>query len=112
MSRAIAGILLACLATIAAAANPADEAVFDMHEGRLYALYARELKANPNLKGRLLVEMQIATDGRVATCRVVNNGLPAPGFGDKVCRLVREFQFGQRPSPVRFTREFSFFPAH
>jgi|KBSSwiStaDraftv2_1062776.scaffolds.fasta_scaffold881451_2 protein TonB len=112
MRRRLPGILLACLASAAAAGRAEDEATFDMNKGQIYALYMRELKAHPGLKGRLLLDLQIATDGRVANCRVVSSELESPGFGDKVCRLVRDIPFAPRPATTRLNKEISFFPAY
>jgi protein TonB len=105
-------MLLACLATIATASNrAADEMTFDRYKGRIYALYASELKTQPKLKGTLVLDLKISADGRVADCRVVSNNVASPGFGDKVCERVREFQFAPRPAATTFTKEFTFFPA-
>jgi hypothetical protein len=112
MKRRLAGILLACLASVATAGRIEDETTFDMNKGRIYALYMRELKAHPGIKGRLLLDLQIATDGHVSNCREISSELQSPGFGDKVCRLLRDIQFAPRPAATRFNKEISFFPAY
>jgi protein TonB len=109
----IAGILLICLATTAVAADTrrADEMTFDKYKGKLYAAYARELKNDPGLKGRVVLEIKIATDGRVANCRVVSSDAPTPSLGEKLCERVREFQFTPRQAVTTFTKPVDFFPA-
>jgi len=104
-------MILTCFATAAAAASVADETVLDRNKGKFYAVYARELKANPGLKGRVVLEMKIATTGRVAHCRVVSSDAAASGLGEKLCARTGEIQFTPRPSPTTFTKEISFFPA-
>ena len=111
MNRAIAGIFLIWLSTLSAAASVADEAVFDKNKGRIDAVYARELKMNPGLQGRVVLEMKIAPDGHVTNCRVVSSEITIAGFGDKLCERTREFQFAPRPAATTFTKELSFFAA-
>lgn len=115
MNRLIAGILLACLATVGAASDREDvEITFDKHKGKIYAVYTRELKTNPDM-GRapvkLVLDVKIATDGRVAGCRILSSNAPSPGFGDKVCERVLEFQFAPRPAVTSYTKKIDFFPA-
>jgi Na+-translocating ferredoxin:NAD+ oxidoreductase RnfG subunit len=106
-------MILACLATAAAAASVADETVFDRNKGKIYAVYVRELKDNPGLKERVRVvlEMKISTDGLVANCRVVSSDAGAPGLGEKLCARTGEFQFAPRPTATTFTKELTFYPA-
>jgi len=112
VNRRIVGILLACLATVAVASGREDiEITFDRYKGKIYAVYAGELKQHPGLKGKLVMDVRIATDGRVASCRVLSNDLPAPDFGNKVCARVLEFQFAPRPTATSYTKEIMFFPA-
>jgi len=113
MKRELAGILLTCLATVAAGADMrrADEMTFDRHKGKLYAVYARELKSNPGLKARMVLEIKIATDGRVANCRVVSSDAPSPRLGDSLCERVREFSFTPRETATTLTKPIDFFPA-
>lgn len=112
MNRLIAGMSLACLATIAAAAASArDEWVFDQNKGKMYAVYARELRNHPDLKGRVVLELKISTNGRVTACRVVSTDAATGGLGDKLCERTREFQFEPRPAATTFTKSLEFFPA-
>ena len=108
MKRQLAGILLTCLAT---AAFGADEETFDKYKGKLYAVYAQELKINPGYKVKSLVlEIKIATDGHVTNCRVLSSDAPNPRFSDKVCAQVREFQFPPREVATTQTKPLGFFP--
>jgi TonB family protein len=111
----LAQILLTCLATAGAGAGAdmrmADAVTFDKYKGKLYAVYARELKSNPGLKARLVLEIKIATDGHVTSCRVVSSNPPTPRFGDTLCERVREILFSPRETPTTLTKPVDFFPA-
>jgi periplasmic protein TonB len=109
VKRQLAGILLTCLAT---AAMGADEETFDKYKGRLYAVYAQELKSNPNYKAELVLEIKIATDGHVTNCRVLSSDAPNPRFGDKLCEQVRGFKFPPREVATTQTKPLGFFPAN
>jgi Na+-translocating ferredoxin:NAD+ oxidoreductase RnfG subunit len=97
---------------MAAASDREDiERTFDKHKGKIYAVYLRELKEHPGLKGKLVLDLRIATDGRVASCRVLSSTLASPGIGDKVCEKTREFQFAPRAEAASYTKRIDFFPA-
>jgi len=113
VKRHLAGILLTLLATTTTGADMrrADGTTFDRYKGKLYAVYARELKANPGFKARLVLEIKIATDGHVASCHVVSSDAPTAGFGDALCGRVREFLFAPREAATTLTKPVDFFPA-
>lgn len=112
MKRQLAGILLTCLATATVGSDmrEADEITFDKNKGKLYAVYAKELKADPAFKAELVLEIKIATDGRVTNCRVVSSDAPKPTFGATLCARVREFQFAPRGAASTLTKPLGFFP--
>jgi periplasmic protein TonB len=114
VKRPLAGILLTCLATAAVGADMrmADAMTFDRHKGKLYAVYARELKSDPAFKAELVLQIRIATDGRVINCRIVSSDAPTPGFGDTLCARVREFQFEPRDAAMTITKPLGFYPAN
>lgn len=114
MKRQLAGILLTCLATVATGADTrmADETIFDKNKGKIYAVYVRELRNNPELKARVVLEIKIATDGHVANCRVVSSNAPTPSLGNTMCERVREFSFAPRKAETTFNKTIEFFPAN
>ena len=113
MKRQLAGILLTCLATAAGAdTRRADETTFDKYKGKIYAVYARELRSNPDLKARLVLDIKIAKDGHVASCRVVSSDPPTPTLGSAMCERVREFQFAPRKAETTLNTTLDFFPAN
>src|SRR5215469_6771913 len=52
--------------------------VFDRNKGRIYSLYARALRDNAELQGKLVLEFTIAPNGSVTMCRVVSSELKDP----------------------------------
>jgi Na+-translocating ferredoxin:NAD+ oxidoreductase RnfG subunit len=113
VKRPLAAILLTGLATAVIGADMirADETTFDKNKGKLYAAYTRELTSNPGLAARMVFEIRIATDGRVANCRVVSSDAPTPALGDALCQRIREIPFTPRETARTFTKRIDFFPA-
>jgi periplasmic protein TonB len=58
------------------------ELVFDKNKGRIYSLYARALRDNAELQGKLVLEFTIAPSGEVTMCRV------SCGQNSSMCFLV------------------------
>ena len=81
-------------------------------QGRIYALYARALRDNAELQGKLVLEFTIAPSGEVTMCRVVSSELHDPALESKIVALVRLFQFGAEDvDPITATKPIDFFPA-
>jgi TonB family protein len=85
--------------------------VFDRNKGRIYSLYARALRENAELQGKLVLEFTIAANGTVTDCRVVSSELKDPELEKKIVALVRLFQFQPEDvDPVTATKPIDFFP--
>ena len=85
--------------------------VFDRNKGRIYNLYARALRDNAELQGKLVLEFTIAPNGTVTDCRVVSSELKDPELERKIIALVRLFQFQPEDvDPVTATKPIDFFP--
>jgi len=85
--------------------------VFDRNKGRIYSLYARALRANAELQGKLVLEFTIAPNGTVTMCRVVSSELKDPELEQKIIALVRLFQFQPEDvDAVTATKPIDFFP--
>lgn len=83
--------------------------VFDAQKTALYALYRRELRQDPTLAGKVLLELDIEPDGRVSRCEVVNSELGNPGLEARLASRVLLFNFGSdevERRTVRFPIEF------
>jgi periplasmic protein TonB len=85
--------------------------VFDRNKGRIYSLYARALRENAELQGKLVLEFTIAPNGTVTDCRVVSSELKDPELEKKIIALVRLFQFQPEDvDSVTATKPIDFFP--
>jgi TonB family protein len=88
------------------------ELVFDRNKGRIYSLYARALRDNAELQGKLVLEFTIAPSGEVTMCRIVSSELKDPDLERKIIALVRMFRFDPKDvDTVTTTKPIDFFPA-
>ncbi len=88
------------------------ELVFDRNKGRIYSLYARALRDNAELQGKLVLEFTIAPSGEVTMCRVVSSELKDPDLERKIIALVRLFRFDPKDvDTITTTKPIDFFPA-
>ncbi|HTN35178.1 MAG TPA: AgmX/PglI C-terminal domain-containing protein [Marinobacter sp.] len=78
--------------------------VFDAQKTALYSLYQRELRQNPSLEGKLLLELVIEPDGSVSACRVVSSELKNPALEQRIAMRVRLFDFGADNVETRTVR--------
>jgi hypothetical protein len=74
--------------------------VFDANKGAIYAIYNRALRKNPDLLGKIVLELIIEPDGRVSDCRVVSTELDDKKMVAKLVRRVQLFDFGERDVAV------------
>ena len=80
--------------------------------GRIYSLYARALRDNAELQGKLVLEFTIAPSGEVTMCRVVSSELKDPDLERKIISLVRLFRFDPKDvDTITTTKPIDFFPA-
>ncbi|HSJ96019.1 MAG TPA: TonB family protein [Myxococcota bacterium] len=88
------------------------ELVFDRNKSAIYALYARALRDNPALQGKVVLEVTIAPSGEVTDCRVVSSDLGDAELERKLVSRVRMFRFEARDvAPMTTTKPIEFFPA-
>jgi protein TonB len=86
--------------------------LFDKNKGRIYSLYARALRDNADLHGKVVLEFTIAPSGDVTSCRVVSSELHDPELEQKIVAMVRLMQFGKEDVDViTITKPIDFFPA-
>ena len=88
------------------------ELVFDRNKSAIYALYARALRDNPALQGKVVLEVTIAPSGEVTECRVVSSDLGDADLERKLVARVKMFRFEARDvAPMTTTKPIEFFPA-
>lgn len=68
--------------------------VFDAQKSALYSMYQRELRQDPTLEGKVLLELVIEPDGSVSACEVVSSELEHPKLEQRIAMRVRLFNFG------------------
>ncbi|MBS0364298.1 MAG: energy transducer TonB [Proteobacteria bacterium] len=89
------------------------ELVFDRNKGRIYSLYARALRDNAELQGKMVLELTIAPSGEVTMCRVVSSELKDPELERKIVALVRLLRFEAKDvAPMTTTKPIDFFPVN
>jgi outer membrane biosynthesis protein TonB len=78
--------------------------VFDAQKTALYSLYRRELRQDPTLEGKVLLELVIEPDGSVSACDVVSSELEHPSLEQRIAMRVRLFNFGADKVEARKVR--------
>jgi TonB family protein len=88
------------------------ELVFDRNKSAIYAIYARALRDNPALAGKVVLEVTIAPGGEVTQCRIVSSDLGDAELERKLVARVKMFRFEARDvAPMTTTKPIEFFPA-
>jgi TonB family protein len=87
------------------------EVAFDRQKGKIYGAYARALREQPQLKGRIDLEFTLGTDGRASRCRVVRSELGSPPLEAELCKVVEGMDFGPRSAPATIVKRIDFYPA-
>lgn len=74
--------------------------VFDANKGAIFSIYNRALRKDPNLLGKVVLELVIEPDGSVSACDVLATELTDEELLGRVMRRVRLFDFGARDVAV------------
>lgn len=77
--------------------------VFDRYKAALYRLYNRALRADPTLRGQLVLRLTIEPDGSVSLCQLHNSDMDAPTLAEQVVNRVAGFDFGAKEDIVAMT---------
>ena len=88
------------------------EIVFDRNKSAIYALYSRALREQPELQGKVVVQLTIAPSGEVTDCRVVSTELNDAELERKLVARIRMFRFeAKEVEAMTTTKPIEFFPA-
>jgi len=88
------------------------ELTFDRNKGAIYALYSRALRDNPDLKGKIVLEISIAANGEVLNCTILSSELHDSDLERKLIARVKLFKFEARDvESITLTKPIDFFPA-
>jgi hypothetical protein len=98
-----------------AAAGRTDEEiqiVFDRYKASLYRLYNRELRANPTLRGQMVLRLTIEPSGAVSFLELQSTDMKAPALVEQVLERVRTFDFGAKDvAAITIVYPIDFLPA-
>jgi periplasmic protein TonB len=85
--------------------------VFDANKGAIFAIYHRALRADPALRGEVVLELVIQPGGAVTDIRVVATELQDPELLARLLSRIRMFDFGARDvAPTRISYPVHFLP--
>ena len=88
------------------------EIVFDRNKSAIYALYSRALREQPELQGKVVVQLTIAPSGEVTDCRIVSTELGNAELERKLVARIRMFRFDAKDvEAMTTTKPIEFFPA-
>jgi periplasmic protein TonB len=96
------------------ASRSADEIalVFTKNKGAIDAMYARALRDNPALQGKVVLELTIAPSGEITSARIVSSDLGDKEFESKLLARIRLFRFDAKDvATLTATKPIDFFPA-
>jgi periplasmic protein TonB len=96
------------------ASRSADEIalVFTKNKGAIDAMYARALRDNPALQGKVVLELTIAPSGDITAARVVSSELNDKEFEAKLIARIKLFRFEAKDvAALTATKPIDFFPA-
>jgi protein TonB len=96
------------------ASRSADEIalVFTKNKGAIDAMYARALRDNPALQGKVVLELTITPSGDITAARIVSSELNDKEFESKLLARIRLFKFEAKDvATLTATKPIDFFPA-
>ena len=67
--------------------------VFESRKSEIFAIYNRALRKNPNLVGKVVVEITIAPNGSVTQARIVSSELGDKDLERKLLLKLKRFKF-------------------
>ncbi|MBI1195916.1 MAG: AgmX/PglI C-terminal domain-containing protein [Gammaproteobacteria bacterium] len=86
--------------------------VFDRNKGKLYSLYNRALRTNAGLRGKVVLLLSIASDGKVLKCEIVSSELKDAKLEKQLVTRIRMFDFGALDVvETQVTYPIDFFPS-
>jgi TonB family protein len=96
------------------ASRSADEIalVFTKNKGAIDAMYARALRDNPGLQGKVVLELTISPSGDITAARIISSELNDKEFEGKLLARIRLFKFEAKDvATLTATKPIDFFPA-
>lgn len=95
----------------AAAPDDSIAIVFDRYKGKIYAEYAKALREQPGIKGRIDVQFTVEKNGKASGCRVVRSELGSPQLDGRICDVIESMVFDARQAPTTVVKPIHFVPS-
>jgi len=81
-------------------------------KSKLYSLYNRARRKNPDLEGKIILEITIAASGKVTKVHIVSSELDDKNLEASIVKRIRAFNFGaQKVEAVTVTYPIDFLPS-
>lgn len=86
--------------------------VFDRNKGAIHAIYTRALRDNPDLRGKVVLELTITPEGQISRCEIVSSELNDPELERRLVARIKLFRFEAKDvGTITVTKPIDFFPA-
>lgn len=86
--------------------------VMDQNKSKLHSIYRRARRADPGLKGKIILEITIAPSGKVLRVRVKSSELNNPRLEARLVARIKRFDFGaSHTEKVTVTFPIEFLPS-
>lgn len=69
------------------------ERVFQKNKGAIFSIYNRELRKDPTLQGKVVVELTISPDGKVTKCVIISSELNHKKLEKRLVSKIKKFKF-------------------
>jgi len=76
------------------------ERVFQKNKGAIFSLYNRELRKDPSLQGKVIIELTIAPNGKVTKCSIISSELGHKKLEKRLVSKIKKFKFANKKVPV------------
>lgn len=88
------------------------ERVFQKNKGSIFSIYNRELRKDPSLQGKVIVELTISPDGTVIKCVLVSSELKNKNLERRLVSRIKKFKFASKKVPkITVTYPIEFVPS-
>lgn len=86
--------------------------VFDQNKSKLYSIYNRARRKNPDLKGKIVLAITISPSGNVTQVKIVSSELNDSKLERRLLNRIKQFKFGaKKVEQVTVTYPIEFLPS-
>jgi len=72
------------------------ERVFQKNKGSIFNIYRRELRKDPSLQGKVVIELTIAANGSVIKCIILSSELKHKKLEKRLISKIKKFKFARK----------------